>query len=42
MYREFYTGEKYVTDWPRMAGSLILIVGIGGGLIFTLRAKRPA
>lgn len=35
-----YTAGKYTTDWSRIMGELILIIGIGGGLVFALRDKR--
>lgn len=37
-----YSIGKYVTDWQRMTGELILIVGIGVGLVFALRDKPKA
>ena len=30
---------KVMPDWPRMAGELLLIVGIGGGLILALNTN---
>jgi hypothetical protein len=31
---------RYEPDYSRMIGELVLIIGIGGGLIFALREKR--